>query len=93
VSDWPSSVRTSTIVRSHIGASPACAGSASAAPAAGANGQPGHQSARYTIEVDGADERQSSSGVIVSTGTGATGWCRSIARIQAPTLPLPSSPR
>ncbi|MBZ6372299.1 MAG: hypothetical protein LBE44_10485 [Microbacterium hominis] len=53
-------------------------------------GQPGHQSARYTIEVDGADERQSSSGVIVSTGTGATGWCRSIARIQAPTLPLPA---
>ena len=28
--------------------------------------------------------------MIVSTGTGATGWCRSIARIQAPTLPLPA---
>ncbi|MBF4562316.1 NAD(+)/NADH kinase [Microbacterium sp. VKM Ac-2870] len=53
-------------------------------------GQPGHQSARYTLEVDGHNERQSSSGVIVSTGTGATGWCRSIARIQAPQLGLPA---
>jgi len=53
-------------------------------------GQPGHQSARYTLEVDGRTERQSSSGIIVSTGTGATGWCRSIARIQAPQLGLPT---
>lgn len=53
-------------------------------------GQPGHQSARYTLEVDGRSERQSSSGVIVSTGTGSTGWCASIARIQAPRLPLPT---
>ncbi|ALJ21772.1 NAD(+)/NADH kinase [Microbacterium sp. No. 7] len=52
-------------------------------------GQPGHQSARYTLEVGGAAERQSSSGVIVGTGTGASGWCRSIARIQAPALALP----
>ncbi len=53
-------------------------------------GQPGHQSARYTLELDGRSERQSSSGIIVSTGTGATGWCRSIARIQAPQLGLPA---
>jgi len=53
-------------------------------------GQPGHQSARYRLDVDGRTERQSSSGIIVSTGTGATGWCRSIARIQAPRLDLPA---
>ncbi|MBM4392018.1 MAG: hypothetical protein FJ090_12930 [Deltaproteobacteria bacterium] len=38
-----------------------------------------HQSAVYTLAVGGASERQSSSGVIVSTGTGCTGWGRSIA--------------
>jgi hypothetical protein len=54
-------------------------------------GQVGHQSARYALEVGGASERQSSSGVIVSTGTGASGWCRSIARIQAPSLQLPAA--
>lgn len=53
-------------------------------------GQSGHQSARYTLEVGGRRERQSSSGVIVSTGTGATGWCSSIARLQAPGMPLPA---
>lgn len=54
-------------------------------------GQRGHQSARYTLEVGGRRERQSSSGVIVSTGTGATGWCSSIARLQAPGMPLPAA--
>lgn len=53
-------------------------------------GQPGHQSARYTLDVDGRRERQSSSGVIVGTGTGATGWCSSIARVQSPRLALPA---
>jgi hypothetical protein len=53
-------------------------------------GQPGHQSARYEIVAGGVRERQSSSGVIVGTGTGATGWCRSLQRIQAPTLTLPA---
>jgi hypothetical protein len=52
-------------------------------------GQPTHQSARYRLEVDGRTERQSSSGLIVGTGTGATGWCASLQRQQAPDLPLP----
>lgn len=37
-----------------------------------------HQSARYSLTVGGAVERQSSSGLIVATGTGATGWAKSI---------------
>ena len=39
-----------------------------------------HQSARYRLRVDGREERQSSSGLICATGTGGTGWVRSIAR-------------
>jgi hypothetical protein len=53
-------------------------------------GQPGHQSARYTLAWRGRQERQSSSGLIVGTGTGATGWCASIQRASAPGLPLPA---
>jgi NAD kinase len=46
-------------------------------------GHQSHQSARYSISVDdragGArTERHSSSGIVCSTGTGATGWARSI---------------
>jgi hypothetical protein len=42
-------------------------------------GQPTHQTARYTLAVpDGRSERQASSGLIVCTGTGATGWGRSV---------------
>jgi hypothetical protein len=54
-------------------------------------GHASHQSARYSLEVGGATERQSSSGIIVRTGTGATGWAKSIARQRArpPTLPTP----
>lgn len=37
-----------------------------------------HASARYDLEWQGRRERQSSSGVIVSTGAGSTGWYRSI---------------
>jgi NAD kinase len=36
-------------------------------------GHRSHQSARYRLRVDGSEERQSSSGVLVVTGTGATG--------------------
>lgn len=41
-------------------------------------GHRSHQSARYRLRIDDRVERQSSSGVIVATGTGATGWSRSI---------------
>lgn len=58
-------------------------------------GQSGHQSARYSLQAGGRVERQSSSGVIVGTGTGSTGWCASLQRVQAPdlSLPEPTSPR
>lgn len=41
-------------------------------------GQRTHVSARYVIEAEGRREQQSSSGVIVSTGLGSTGWLKSI---------------
>lgn len=41
-------------------------------------GHRSHQSARYTLEISDASEYQSSSGMIVASGTGATGWARSI---------------
>ena len=37
-----------------------------------------HVSARYTLEAAGRIESQSSSGVLVSTGAGATGWLSSL---------------
>jgi hypothetical protein len=46
-----------------------------------------HQSARYELAVGGAREHQSSSGVIVATGTGATGWASSINRSVGLELP------
>lgn len=54
-----------------------------------------HQSARYMLKFNGHQERHSSSGVIVSTGTGSTGWARSIARERRTKmrLPEPSDPR
>jgi hypothetical protein len=58
-------------------------------------GHRSHQSARYRIGLGGRSEAHSSSGVIVATGTGATGWARSIERqrSQAPPLPGPEDPR
>ena len=41
-------------------------------------GPKSHGSARYTIKYAGQTERQSSSGVIVSTGLGSTGWFTSL---------------
>lgn len=41
-------------------------------------GKRSHTSARYWIESQGHRERQSSSGVIVSTGLGSTGWLKSL---------------
>jgi hypothetical protein len=58
-------------------------------------GHAGHQSARYLLTTpEGARERQSSSGLIAGTGTGATGWCASIARERAaaPAAPAPDEP-
>lgn len=41
-------------------------------------GQRTHVSARYRLAYDGSSEEQSSSGIIVSTGAGSTGWYRSL---------------
>ncbi len=51
-------------------------------------GHRSHQSARYEIETAGTSELQSSSGVIVTSGTGATGWARSISEATGLVLPL-----
>jgi NAD kinase len=54
-----------------------------------------HQSARYALAIGDAREHQSSSGLIASTGTGATGWAKSInhQRAGALELPGPTSPQ
>ena len=58
-------------------------------------GHSSHQSARYRITFADAIERQSSSGLIVATGTGSTGWARSVhgMRRSPIRLPLPTEQR
>jgi hypothetical protein len=58
-------------------------------------GHASHQSARYLLDCPRGSEHQSSSGIVVSTGTGATGWGRSIGLECRSTLavPGPEDPR
>ncbi|WP_328332539.1 hypothetical protein OHA70_14250 [Kribbella sp. NBC_00382] len=50
-----------------------------------------HQSARYRLaSPEGLEERQSSSGLLIGTGTGSTGWCRSAWQERGSLLRLPS---
>ncbi|MCP4543275.1 MAG: hypothetical protein GY832_39685 [Chloroflexi bacterium] len=52
-------------------------------------GHRSHQSARYRVRVGEREERQSSSGLICATGTGSTGWTRSIVEQRKLDVSLP----
>ncbi len=49
-----------------------------------------HQSARYRLRAGDAEERHSSSGVIIATGTGASGWARSIVKQRGLEITMPN---
>ena len=57
-------------------------------------GHASHQTARYTLRCQAGEERQASSGIVVTTGTGASGWGRSIAneRHSLMAMPAPDEP-
>jgi hypothetical protein len=59
-------------------------------------GHHSHQTARYVLGWAGRREEQASSGVVVGTGTGATGWLASLARARGAAgtaaLPAPTDP-
>lgn len=50
-----------------------------------------HQSSRYRLRLGSQEERHSSSGLIVTSGTGASGWSLSIARGVGATELLPGA--
>jgi len=55
-------------------------------------GHSSHQTARYELTAPGdSPETQASSGVIVGTGTGATGWCQSAWLERSSQLKLPEA--
>lgn len=55
-------------------------------------GHPTHQTARWTLHPPGgAAERQACSGLLVGTGTGATGWCASVSRERGGPVRLPAA--
>ncbi len=57
-------------------------------------GHRSHQSARYIIKTGKAEEFQSSSGLIVATGTGLTGWAKSIMTATGRSFAIaPDAPR
>jgi hypothetical protein len=53
-------------------------------------GHASHQSARYVLAVGGDREQQSSSGLIVATGTGSTGWAASLHLERHSKVPMPA---
>lgn len=53
-------------------------------------GHRSHQSAIYRLNSGGKSERQSSSGIICATGTGSTGWTRSIVNQRGLRMELPA---
>lgn len=58
-------------------------------------GHASHQTARYLLALPGVEERQFSSGLVCATGTGASGWARSIVLQRGITarMPQPADPQ